>query len=144
MYPDVLDAILAKENSYFKLVAEMDSRAKELLESGDNAGAVEALTVFTVSIGDQLLKDWFAFFGQLFVKYRDGYITTAAPAVPVCGCNTATKAYDGEWYDRIVQDTGTRYLEPEGVTDDYYYYEPLRKYRHDKPSIRKQDLRAFQ
>ena len=68
------------------------------LKNTDNA--VEALTQFSVSIGDQLLTDWFTFFGHLFVKFRDGYVTTAAPKDSVCGCNTQSVKYSGEWYNR--------------------------------------------
>jgi hypothetical protein len=60
------------------------------------AEAVEYLTQFSEEIGNALLKDWFKVFGQLFVKYRDGYVTTPNPAVPVCGCSTSSLPYEEE------------------------------------------------
>ena len=77
-----------------------------MFNDGKSADAVEFLTSFSNDIGKNLLTDWFNFFGQMFVKYRDGYITTAAPAVPICGCETNSVAYDEEWYDRIINETG--------------------------------------
>ena len=137
IYPDVLEMILKKEAAYRELVANMDSEVKPLLEAGESDKAIEKMTHFSVTLGDQLLVDWFAFFGQLFVKYRDGYVTTAAPNVPVCGCNTASLGYSGEWYDRIVEDTGDLYMIPadspvNGASS------------HGRPTMRKRDLRSLQ
>ena len=165
IYPDVLNKILEKEQAYFDMVAEADSRGKELIESGASEEAVEFLTQFSVDIGDTLLTEWFQFFGELFVKYRDGFVTTAAPIVPVCGCKTSSSSYGPEWYDRIATETGDHYLEPDdGSMDDYY--SPLRRsdtdtdssssngkknagtgksslYSHGRASRAKTDLRAF-
>jgi dipeptidase len=138
IYPDVLDMILTKEAEYRGMVTVMDAAAAPMFAAGgQDAEAIEKLTVFSVDIGDKLLADWFTFFGQLFVKYRDGYVTTAAPNVPICGCNTASLEYSGEWYDRIVEDTGDLYLVPSdtpahGVS------------RHGRPTMRKRDLRSMQ
>jgi hypothetical protein len=117
------------------MVAKADQEALTLFNS-EPAEAIEYLTTFSNDIGDQLLKDWFAFFGQLFVKYRDGYITTAAPEVPVCGCSTSSAKYQDEWYNRIAEDTGDLYLVPDTTAS--------RAYREEHPTISKLSLRAFQ
>lgn len=140
IYPDVYNRIISKEAAYFDMVAESDKQVAALLASGDKSGAVERMTAFSADIGDQLLKDWFAFFGELFVKFRDGYVTTAAPAVPVCGCQTATQDYQQQWYDRIVADTGDRYLVP--PENEVLATRPAQA-RHGRPTIAKRDLRAF-
>lgn len=113
IYPDVYAAIIERESKYFEMVADADKAAIEMFNNGNSESAVDYLTSFSVKIGDDLLKDWFGFFGQLFVKYRDGFVTTASPHVPVCGCETNSLPYNGQWYDRIVADTGDRYLYPE-------------------------------
>jgi dipeptidase len=154
IYPDVLSAILEKEALYLDMVVTADKEALAMFEAGNDRAGVEYLTVFSVDIGDKLLKDWFTFFGQLFVKYRDGYITTAAPATPVCGCETDSLKYPDQWYDRIATDTGDRYIVPAtGSEDDDIgndvgsssgrgnsgeVYRP-----HGRPVIDKKDLRAF-
>lgn len=131
IYADVYQAILAKEKNYVQLVAEADAKAIGMFESNQAAEAVEYLTSFSFSIGDALVKDWFNFFGQLFVKYRDGYITTAAAQVPVCGCESNSAPYQDAWYNRIVDDTGDLYLVP--PVDEAAL----------KLTTRKRDLRAF-
>ena len=100
------------------------------------------------------MKDWFLFFGELFVKYRDGYVTSAAPEVPVCGCETTSLEYPSEWYDRIAEDTGDRYIVPESAKGSIDEIEMVQQKRrggerrrgtayHSRPSIRKRDLRAM-
>ena len=68
------------------MTAETDAKAAPIYAAEGRAAAIEYLTAFSNQVGVKLLDDWVSFFGQLFVKYRDGYVTTAAPAVPVCGC----------------------------------------------------------
>jgi dipeptidase len=138
IYPDVLARILSKEAVYFDMVKENDPKVAALLASGDKAGAVDLMTSFSTDIGDQLLKDWFTFFGELFVKYRDGFVTTANPKVPVCGCDTASLSYPDKWYDRIVADTGDRYLAPADASTAN-----LKAGKHGHPTTNKRDLRAF-
>jgi dipeptidase len=129
IYADVHSEIVAREARYFSMVAEADAKALNMFGAGQDTDAVEYLTEFTNDIGRKLLRDWFKFFGQLFVKYRDGFVTTANKKVPVCGCDTSSLRYDGQWYDRIAADTGDRYILPQNAAD--------------RTTIRKQDLRSF-
>ena len=138
IYPDVYARILSKEAAYFDQVAAADTKIAAYLAAGDSAGAVSYMTSFSTSIGDALLQEWFAFFGELFVKYRDGFVTTANPKVPVCGCDTGDVDYKQDWYDRIVEDTGDRYLIP--ATADA---QAARVRKHNRPTIAKKDLLAF-
>ena len=136
IYPDVIARILSKEAAYFDRVKETDPQVAALLNNGDKKGAVELMTSFSTDIGDQLLKDWFAFFGELFVKYRDGYVTTANPKIPVCGCDSASQGYSDQWYNRVVDENGERYLVPADATN-------LKAGKHGRPTTSKRDLRAF-
>lgn len=137
IYPDVYNRILATEAGYFDKVAVADKEIAALLSKGDRNGAVSYMTTFSADIGDALLKDWFAFFGELFVKYRDGFVTTAAPHVPVCGCNTVSQGYSESWYDRIVAENGDRYLvPPEDATKRDV------RYSHGRKTIAKKDIRG--
>lgn len=61
-------AIIAKETSYFKMVAEADAAALKLFNTQGRAAAIDYLTTFSTDIGVSLLDEWTAFFGQLFVK----------------------------------------------------------------------------
>mmetsp|Transcript_23612 Transcript_23612/g.40125 ORF Transcript_23612/g.40125 Transcript_23612/m.40125 type:complete len:203 (-) Transcript_23612:1833-2441(-) len=132
IYADVHEAILRKEAGYFDLVAQTDAKALAMFESPEHSDAdvVEFLTSFSFELGTALTRDWLTYFGELFVKFRDGYVTTAG-AAPVCGCQTASAPYQDDWYNRIVEDTGDFYLVP--PADEA----ALRR------TTRKTDLRAF-
>ena len=149
IYADVYDAIIAQENIYYDLVAKTDSIVLSKLNGNDVTGAVEYMTNFSNELGEKLLRDWFVFFGQLFVKYRDGYVTTANPKVPVCGCSTSSLKYQDQWYNRIADDTGDRYLLPSDVDvaddEDVGRLANNSKQQSNKRRvINKRDLRSFQ
>ena len=110
IYPDVLAAIVDRQTTYMKQVAQIDSQALKLFPSDPDA-AVELITRFGESTGNQLVSDWTAFFGQLFVKFRDGYVITPADN-KVCGCSVGSTTFPQTWYDRIAADTGDRYKCP--------------------------------
>lgn len=150
IYADVYAKILEKESLYFEMAAKADATAVNMInEENNEAAAVAYLTDFSVDIGDTLLKDWFTFFGELFVKYRDGYVTTAAPHNPVCGCQSNSLRYADEWYDRIVDENGARYTVPATAdvttsTTTAAAAETKGRKFHNKPTIPKSELRAMQ
>ncbi len=70
------------------------------------AAAAASATAFSEAAGKALLASWTAFFGELFVRFRDGYTVTANAASTNCGCTVASPGYESSWYDRIAADTG--------------------------------------
>lgn len=115
MYPEVLKAIQAKENKFFADINELDNKVLELL--GDNAEekmpeAIKMVTDYSVSAGNQLVREWADFFGELFVKYRDGYIVTPNSDAKACGCDAASAGYPDAWYDRIATENGAHFAVP--------------------------------
>lgn len=137
IYADVHSKIIEKETTYATLAGDAELTASKMFADNRVEDAVEYLTSFSVQIGDALLKDWFTFFGELFVKYRDGYITVASAVSPVCGCSTSSARYQDQWYDRIVSDTGDHYVVPEDALSTPSSSDP-------RATIPKQQLRAFQ
>ena len=129
IYADVHQEIVDREARYFNMVSDADAKAIEIFQSGSESEGVEFLTAFSYDIGAKLLRDWFKFFGKLFVKFRDGYVTTASPINPVCGCSTSSTGYQDQWYDHIAEDTGDRYKVPTEQAD--------------RTTFRKKDLRSF-
>merc|ERR1712037_835083 len=74
------------------------------------ADAMELLTAHVSKTGDDLTASWFEYFGELFVKYRDGFTTTMPPKPanpkdkPIVNCGEG--GYNQDWYSRIVKETG--------------------------------------
>lgn len=123
--------ILSKESSYRTTLADTDAQALKLYSEQGPAAAVQLVTDFSVKLGDGLLNEWSVFFGQLFVKFRDGYVTKPSSA-PVCNCATSSEAYSDAWYGRIAADTGDHYLVPKSTSGT-----------RSGETISKFDLRSF-
>lgn len=117
MYPEVYDKILAIETGYAASIVALEKEATDLLKKDNNNIdiVIELLTAFSETTGNALVKEWGAFFGSIFMKYRDGYVITPNPEMAACGCDVGSAPYSNQWYGRIVTDTGDRYLDPTSV-----------------------------
>ena len=80
--PVVQQRIVAKEAAFAADVAAMDRTAAALLKDKGVDAAVAALTNFSVQTGDRLVDEWNTFFGELFVRFSDGFDTSAIPRPP--------------------------------------------------------------
>lgn len=108
-YPEILHTIESLENSFKEDVNRVDMEASSLHASQGAAAAVEYATDFSEKTGNNLVKRWRKYFGQLFVKYRDGYVITESAEDTACGCSVASAPYPQQWYNRIAADTGEHY-----------------------------------
>jgi hypothetical protein len=132
VYPVVQRRIVAKEKQFMEDLASMDATATAVMkkEGTDSAKLLSMLTNFTVAHGDQLVDDWNAFFGELFVRFSDGFDATATPRAPpapgihasytpggTASVDVKENGYDQAWYDRIVADAGEKYRVPDSVSD---------------------------
>lgn len=114
MYPELLDAITSKEEELAQAVLLLDEKALAMLEAGEKESAVvQALTQWSAQAGQQLVAEWNALFGRLFVKYRDGYLITPDSANLACGCAPASLGYPDAWYGKIASSTGDHLLVPQ-------------------------------
>lgn len=112
MQPEISATINQLENSLLNMVQETDKQAISVYNANGAAAAVQFVTDFSVQTGEGLVKRWFEYFGELFVKYRDGYVITTNAADTACGCNAQSAGYPQQWYDRIVKDAGKHYAVP--------------------------------
>ena len=121
IYPEVYNAIVAKETQYHDEIKQIEAKAVSMFQEAENhkdsaardsarAAAVDYVTTYSVNTGNQLVNDWFKFFGQLFVKYRDGYVVSPNAESKNCGCSPVSASYPQSWFDRIVKDTKSHYL----------------------------------
>lgn len=108
IYPEVFTRIQAREAQYVAEIRTLDTEAQEAFASQGAAAAVELVTAYSERTGDALVKEWGQFFGDLFMKYRDGYIVTSDTTV-------GSDPYPTQWYDRIASTTGDHY---KVVSDD--------------------------
>lgn len=118
IYPEVLAQITTREEKFMSQINEVDSVALKLYNEKGPSAAVEYVTSFSEEAGNSLVKDWVNFFGELFVKYRDGYVITRDSSKQNCGCSSANAYYPQDWYDRIVKESKGHfyYGNPNGVS----------------------------
>jgi len=118
-YETVMPLVRAKIHEYqdvlFDAAEQMDRRANALADAGDVDAAVALVTEFGVERGEQMTRDWRAFWMQLFAHTRDGF-TVTAPTLPTCAAGQTKQCtarpvpqakatgYSQEWYSRIVAD----------------------------------------
>eukprot|EP00607_Mallomonas_marina_P007607 CAMPEP_0182419942 /NCGR_PEP_ID=MMETSP1167-20130531/4327_1 /TAXON_ID=2988 /ORGANISM="Mallomonas Sp, Strain CCMP3275" /LENGTH=581 /DNA_ID=CAMNT_0024595177 /DNA_START=97 /DNA_END=1842 /DNA_ORIENTATION=- len=112
IYPDLLAHITTYEKKLSELVKKVEMRAISLMETDGESAVVSLVTDFSKAQGDELVMYWNTVFGELFVKYRDGYKITANTNQRSCGCTADNLGYTSEWYDEIAQCTGDHYLVP--------------------------------
>jgi len=111
IFPDVRSEIIAKETQYMNEIKGLDQKLSQMAQLGDSGikEGIDLATSYCEQTGNQLVSDWFTFFGKLFVKYRDGYVITANSDSKNCGCSPVSASYPQAWFDRIVRDTGSHY-----------------------------------
>jgi dipeptidase len=118
-YP-FLQTKLATIHEYFKKeVNIMDEELLLVLDNNNNnpddnkaSWAIEAIddaTSFSVKAGDWLHKEWTAFYGELFAKYRDYFIIEKDENDLVCNCNAKEVGFSDRFKAKIVEDTGDHY-----------------------------------
>merc|ERR1712050_70218 len=94
-----------------------------MLRKGElEADVVQYLSGYSVRAADSLVDSWVDLFPELFVRYRDGLVCPPSPPPPEGRdrpgpprCRSV--GYDDEWYERLVHETGDRYLIPEDEND---------------------------
>jgi hypothetical protein len=112
IYPEVNAKIIAVESAFQAQMIQLDQAASQKYATEGAASAVSFVTEQCAQMGNSLVQQWGAFFGQIFMKYRDGYVITAQDDNQACGCSVANAPYSQEWYTRIVDDTGDHYKVP--------------------------------
>jgi len=113
LFPEVLTAIVNYERNYFNLVGLVDKVANDYYQQGKINAAIDYITGFSVSQGDQLTAEWLEVWKFLFVKYLDGNVKTRNPNSKIP--NIQYPGYGDAWYKRIVVETGDRYLVPKNT-----------------------------
>jgi hypothetical protein len=113
IYPTLLSHITATEQTLIAQIRAVDKEALALYREKGVDATVQHVTQAGLVMGSQLLHDWQALFGQLFVRYRDGYIITEDTANTACGCKAVSQSYPQSWYDRIVRENGPHFAIPD-------------------------------
>jgi len=114
-YSDMIVDIQKKqselENNFVAMVPAMDKIALEMYRT-DPAKAIQFLTDFSVSQGNNTVYEWKKLYGFLFAKYMDGNIKEAV-AVPegykYIAPDIKQPGYGEEFYRDLIRQTGDKF-----------------------------------
>ncbi len=110
--PDIRKVQHELEMKYINEVKAIDMAAADMY-ARDPAMARKFLTDYSVLQGGNTVKVWKKLYAYLFTKYMDGNVKEKA-AVPegyrFHNPKLSQPGYGEEWYRRIVEDTGTKFL----------------------------------
>jgi len=112
IYPDVHAKILAVEADFQSSILSIDKEATEKYNTEGAASAVAFVTEHSTNMGNTLVQQWGQFFGELFMKYRDGYVISSSSTSQSCGCAVANGDYSQDWYNRIAKESKDHYKIP--------------------------------
>jgi dipeptidase len=108
-YPVVRDRIDTIQKSLREHVKNLDD---ELLKLYNEKGAEEAVmyaTRFSLSTANMIHEQWFDFYGELFVRFRDFHDITYKEDEPVCNCDAKEPGLSEIVKKRIIDETGNHY-----------------------------------
>ncbi len=109
-YTDMIGDIQAKqselEGNYMAMVPAMDKIAAEMYKQSP-VKTVQFLTDFSVTQGNNTVREWQKLYAFLFTKFMDGNIKTPNPG----HLNPFVKqpGYSEEFYRNIVKQTGDKF-----------------------------------
>jgi len=105
MIQDILPVQRELEGKFFAIQPEVESTALELYKRSPEL-AREHLTAYSVGEGDAVVQRWKKLGEFLIWKYLDGNVRDSQG-------NVTHPPYPKEWYQRIIKETGDRFLVPE-------------------------------
>ncbi len=118
IHPEIEQYQQQLENKYISEVNSIDKKASEAYKQ-DPAKALDFITEYSVSTGDNLVSDWKAFYRYLFMKYIDGNVKNSEGHKLLDNGNgknipkgPSQPGYGKEWERIMIQGTGDRLKVP--------------------------------
>lgn len=117
VYPEITQLQSEFQTNFSNEIEAIDLKATALINAGQTDAAIQLITDYCVSTGDDVTKKWLEFFKYLFVKYLDGDIRYENPDPNEKFPKVETPGYRASWYERIAKETGDKYLKPEDIDE---------------------------
>ena len=131
---------MSLESEFLNDLRLLDSDALAVYNEVGSKEAIELVTSWGVNAGDAVTKNWKDFFGELFVRFRDGYdIQTSTESS--LGFTVGQKGYSQPFYKRIVEETGDKYLEKRTATNDETTLKKTKSAKNDLEPVSKLNLK---
>jgi len=108
IYPEILNKSTPFQDTFDKDVPALDKQIISLVSKGEVSKAIEAATNYSVSVGDEVYQKWREFWEYLVPRHVDGLTKTYVPDQK--NPDIDSPGYGDAWYQRIVKETGDKYL----------------------------------
>jgi len=119
-YPIVSKQLKVIHDNLEAQLHESDKMLLKLHRHGNTSQMLKEATNFSVTMGDNLHKEWMDFYGKLFARLRDYFIIEEDLNDPICNCQVKEQGFTNEWKERIIDETGTKYKrEDEQAVPDF-------------------------
>ncbi len=112
IHPEIEEIQQDLEDNYIKKVKAIDAGAEQLYKT-DKDMAIEFVTDFSVNNANALVENWKKLYRYLFMKYMDGNVKTPNPGHQ--NPNLKQPGYGQDFYNKIVKETGDKFLMPDGA-----------------------------
>jgi len=120
IHPEIESYQTQLENQFVSSVKDWDKEASEIYKK-DPVAAKEAITLYSVSSGDQLVGTWKVLYHNLFMKYMDGNVKNTKDGQLLDNGNgknipkaPSQPGYGKDWERIMIQGTGDRLKVPKG------------------------------
>jgi hypothetical protein len=110
-YPMIRKKIDEVQERIMGQVEQLDEKALAVYQDSGPIASVEMLTNFSVTAGESLHKEWTAFFGEVFTRFRDFSVIIPNEA-DSRGFTVGSPGLSDETKRRVVMETGTHYEVP--------------------------------
>jgi len=108
IHPEILEKATAFQEQFDDSFVKTDKSIQDLVSAGKTDEAITLATNYSVSIADDVFKEWKEFWLMLVARHIDGL--TKYPVPGEQNPNITWPGYGQAWYDRIVKETGDKYL----------------------------------
>jgi len=109
IYPILRTRIDNIHKKFIKNLAEVDKKAIYIYEKEGVKESIDFVSKYSTEMGDELHSEWFKFYGELFVRFRDFYEIVEDHQNPGCGCEVKENGMADPWKKRIVNETNNHY-----------------------------------
>jgi len=108
IYPEILNKSTKFQDDFDESVDQIDEDIKELCSVGNLTEAINEATSYSVGVADNVFAKWKEFWLYLVARYLDGCRKTFIPGQQ--NPRVEFPGYGQGWYERIVKETGDKYL----------------------------------
>jgi hypothetical protein len=108
VYPILRAKIDGIHEASIEVINRVDQKALEIYNTKGVQECIDYVTDYSVDAADRLHDEWFKFYGELFVRFRD-FLEIVPSDTAKSGCEIKENGLTDNWKERIIEETGDHY-----------------------------------